>query len=104
MWAIRVHTTHAYRYPQPNGESLSVHELLHRGYAPSRGAHLTTGSTHMIRLFRRRRRSVRLDATGPATVYTARAGAYRTLCDQPTVIFDSRPLLTPLARQRACQR
>lgn len=50
------------------------------------------------------RRSVRLDATGPATVYAARVGAYRPLCDQSTAIFDSRPLLTRLARQRACQR
>lgn len=58
----------------------------------------------MIRLFRRRRRPARLDATGPATGYAARAGAYRPLCDQSTVIFDSRPLLTRLARQRACQR
>lgn len=59
----------------------------------------------MIRLFRRLRRwPVRLDATGPATVYSARAGACRPLWDQPMVIFDSRPLLTPLARQRACSR
>ncbi|GIM82884.1 hypothetical protein [Salinispora arenicola] len=48
--------------------------------------------------------SARLDANGPATVYAARAGAYRPLCDQPTVILDSRPLMTRLARQRACQR
>lgn len=34
----------------------------------------------MIRLFRkRRRRSARLIATGPAAVYSARAGAYRPL-------------------------
>ncbi|NIL56694.1 hypothetical protein [Salinispora arenicola] len=59
----------------------------------------------MFRLFRqRRRRSTRLDATGPATVYTARAGAYRPLQDQPTVILDTRPLMTRLARQRACSR
>ncbi|NIL40913.1 hypothetical protein HCB17_06805 [Salinispora arenicola] len=59
----------------------------------------------MFRLFRkRRRRSARLDATGPATVYTARAGAYRSLRDHPTVILDSRPLMTRLGRQRACQR
>lgn len=59
----------------------------------------------MIRLLRRlRRRPERLDATGPATVYAARAGAYRPLWDQPTVILDSRPLLTRLARQRACRR
>lgn len=44
------------------------------------------------------------DATGPATRYAARAGAYHPLCDQSTVIFDSRPLMTPLARQRACSR
>ncbi|WP_080636978.1 hypothetical protein [Salinispora vitiensis] len=50
------------------------------------------------------RRSVQLDAVGPATRYAARAGAYRPLCDQSTVIFDSRPLLTRLARQRDCQR
>ncbi|WP_018221671.1 hypothetical protein [Salinispora pacifica] len=53
---------------------------------------------------RRSRRPARLDATGPATLYSARAGAYRPLCDQPTVILDSRPLLTPLARQRAYRR
>ncbi|WP_018223648.1 hypothetical protein [Salinispora pacifica] len=60
----------------------------------------------MIRLLRRlrRHRPVRLDATGPATVYSARAGAYRPLWDQPTVILDSRPLMTRLARQRACRR
>ncbi|WP_026269912.1 hypothetical protein [Salinispora arenicola] len=60
----------------------------------------------MLRLFRqrRRRRSARLDATGPATVYAARAGAYRPLRDQPTVILDTRPLMTRLARQRACTR
>lgn len=60
----------------------------------------------MIRIFRRlrRRRSARLDAVGPATRYAARAGAYSPLWDQPTVIFDRRPLLTPLARQRANQR
>ncbi|WP_027648956.1 hypothetical protein [Salinispora pacifica] len=59
----------------------------------------------MIRLLRRlRRRPVRLDATGPATAYSARAGAYRPLWDQPTVILDSRPLMTRLARQRACSR
>ncbi|WP_018789566.1 hypothetical protein [Salinispora arenicola] len=64
------------------------------------------GSTRMFRLFRRRRRRrlVPVDATGPATVYTARAGAYRPLRDQPTVILDTRPLMTRLARQRACQR
>jgi len=50
------------------------------------------------------RRSGRLDATGPATVYAARAGAYRPLRDQPTVILDTRPLMTRLARQRACTR
>lgn len=50
------------------------------------------------------RRSARLDATGPATVYAARAGAYRPLHDQPTVILDTRPLMTRLARQRACNR
>ena len=50
------------------------------------------------------RRSGRLDATGPATVYAARAGAYRPLHDQPTVILDTRPLMTRLARQRACTR
>ncbi|WP_043542020.1 hypothetical protein [Salinispora pacifica] len=59
----------------------------------------------MIRLLRRlRHRPARLDATGPATVYAARAGAYRPLWDQPTVILDSRPLMTRLARQRACSR
>ncbi|MCN0180118.1 hypothetical protein [Salinispora arenicola] len=60
----------------------------------------------MFRLFgqRRRRRSARLDATGPATVYAGRAGAYRPLRDQPTVILDTRPLMTRLVRQRACQR
>ncbi|WP_019034003.1 hypothetical protein [Salinispora arenicola] len=62
----------------------------------------------MFRLFRRRRRRRRhlvpVDATGPATAYTARAGAYRPLRDQPTVILDTRPLMTRLARQRACQR
>lgn len=59
----------------------------------------------MIRLFRRlRRRSARLDAVGPATRYAARAGAYSSLHNQPTVIFDSRSLLTPLARRRACGR
>lgn len=57
----------------------------------------------MFRLFRKRHRPARLDATGPATVYAARAGAYRSLCDQQTVILDSRLLLTPLARQRACR-
>ncbi|WP_028183266.1 hypothetical protein [Salinispora arenicola] len=50
------------------------------------------------------RRSARLDAIGPATVYAARAGAYRPLHDQPTVILDTRPLMTRLARQRACTR
>ncbi|WP_018251890.1 hypothetical protein [Salinispora mooreana] len=56
-------------------------------------------------IFRRpRSRPARLDAVGPATRYAARAGAYRPLWDQPTVIFDSRPLLTPLAWQRANQR
>ncbi|MCN0155271.1 hypothetical protein [Salinispora arenicola] len=45
-----------------------------------------------------------MDATGPATVYAARAGAYRPLRDQPTVILDTRPLMTRLARQRACTR
>ncbi|NIL58783.1 hypothetical protein [Salinispora arenicola] len=58
----------------------------------------------MFRLFRKRRRSARLDATGPATVYSARAGAHRPLRDQPTVILDTRPLMTRLARQRACSR
>ncbi|WP_027659643.1 hypothetical protein [Salinispora fenicalii] len=59
----------------------------------------------MIRLLRRlRRRPARLDAVGPATRYVARAGAYSPLHNQPTVIFDSRPLLTPLARQRANRR
>lgn len=59
----------------------------------------------MIRLLRRlRHRPTRLDATGPATLYSARAGAYRPLWDQPTVILDSRPLMTRLARQRACRR
>ncbi|WP_018255344.1 hypothetical protein [Salinispora mooreana] len=59
----------------------------------------------MIRLLRRlRRRPGRLDAVGPATVYAARAGAYSSLHNQPTVIFDSRPLLTPLARQRTNRR
>ncbi|WP_196235208.1 hypothetical protein [Salinispora pacifica] len=58
----------------------------------------------MFRLFRQRRRSARLNATGPTTVYVARAGAYRPLRDQPTVIIDSRPSLTPLARQRTCRR
>ncbi len=59
----------------------------------------------MIRLFRfRRRRSARLDAVGPATRYEARAGAYSPLHNQPTVIFDRRPLLTPLARLRANRR
>ncbi|MCN0180784.1 hypothetical protein [Salinispora arenicola] len=50
------------------------------------------------------RRPARLDAIGPATVYSARAGAYRPLRDQPTVILDTRPLMTRLARQRACTR
>ncbi|WP_018223476.1 hypothetical protein [Salinispora pacifica] len=60
----------------------------------------------MIRLIRRlrRRRPARLDAVGPATRYAARAGAYSPLHNQPTVIFDNRPLLTPLARQRANRR
>ncbi|WP_027659554.1 hypothetical protein [Salinispora fenicalii] len=60
----------------------------------------------MIRLLRRlrRRRPARLDATGPATRYAARAGAYSPLHNQPTVILDSRPLMTRLARQRACSR
>ncbi|WP_025618210.1 hypothetical protein [Salinispora cortesiana] len=59
----------------------------------------------MIRLLRRlRRRPARLDQVGPATRYVARAGAYSPLHNQPTVIFDNRPLLTPLARQRANQR
>lgn len=58
----------------------------------------------MLRLFRRRRRPARLDATGPATVYAAQAGTYRPLCDQPTMISDTRLLLTRLTRQRACQR
>ncbi|WP_028183455.1 hypothetical protein [Salinispora arenicola] len=59
----------------------------------------------MFRLFRqRRRRSARLDATGPATVYAGRAGAYRPLRDQPTVILDTRLLMTRLAEQRACSR
>ncbi|WP_018214723.1 hypothetical protein [Salinispora vitiensis] len=60
----------------------------------------------MVRRLRRLRRRgpARLDAVGPATVYAARAGAYRPLWDQPTVILDTRPLLTRLARQRACQR
>ncbi|WP_019901574.1 hypothetical protein [Salinispora arenicola] len=58
----------------------------------------------MFRLFRKRRRFARLDATGPATAYSARAGAYRPLRDQPTVILDTRPLMTRLARQRACTR
>ncbi|WP_026189868.1 hypothetical protein [Salinispora mooreana] len=52
----------------------------------------------------RSRRPARLDVTGPATRYAARAGAYSSLHNQPTVIFDSRPLLTPLARQRADRR
>lgn len=59
----------------------------------------------MIRLLRRlRRRPTRLDAVGPATRYAARAGAYRPLWDQPTVILDIRPLMTRLARQRANRR
>lgn len=58
----------------------------------------------MIRLFRRRRRPARMDAVGPATRYAGRAGAYRPLRDQPTVILDTRPLMTRLARQRACSR
>ncbi|WP_026275630.1 hypothetical protein [Salinispora tropica] len=53
---------------------------------------------------RRERCSPGLDALGPATRYAARAGAYSPLCDQSTVIFDPRPLMTPLARQRACSR
>ncbi|MCN0178142.1 hypothetical protein [Salinispora arenicola] len=53
---------------------------------------------------RRRRRAARVDATGPATVYVARAGAYRPLWDQPTVILDPRPLVARPARQRTCQR
>ncbi|WP_026189694.1 hypothetical protein [Salinispora mooreana] len=53
---------------------------------------------------RRKRRYAGLDALGPATRYAARAGAYSPLCDQSTVIFDSRPLMTPLARQRSCSR
>ncbi|WP_012184886.1 hypothetical protein [Salinispora arenicola] len=59
---------------------------------------------HRITSQQRRRRSARLDAIGPATVYAARAGAYRPLHDQPTVILDTRPLMTRLARQRACTR
>ncbi|WP_018255362.1 hypothetical protein [Salinispora mooreana] len=59
----------------------------------------------MIRLLRRlRRRPGRLDAVGPATRYAARVGAYSSLHNQPTVIFDNRPLLTPLAQRRANQR
>ncbi|WP_019869553.1 hypothetical protein [Salinispora oceanensis] len=58
----------------------------------------------MFRLFRKRRRSARLDAVGPATRYEARAGAYHPLWDQPTVLLDTRPLLTPLARLRANRR
>ncbi|WP_025618912.1 hypothetical protein [Salinispora cortesiana] len=65
-----------------------------------------TGHTAPVpTVFRRlRRRPARLDATGPATRYAARAGAYSPLHNQPTVIFDSRPLLTPLARLRANRR
>lgn len=53
---------------------------------------------------RRERHYAGVDALGPATRYAARAGAYSPLCDQSTVIFESRPLMTPLARQRACSR
>ncbi|WP_157632340.1 hypothetical protein [Salinispora pacifica] len=60
------------------------------------------GSTRMIRLLRRR--PARLDAVGPATLYSARAGAYRPLWDQPTVILDPRLLVARPARQRTCQR
>lgn len=49
-------------------------------------------------------RPARLDATGPATRYAAQAGAYRPPHNQPTVLLDSRPLMTRLARQRACSR
>ncbi|WP_050565891.1 hypothetical protein [Salinispora arenicola] len=52
----------------------------------------------------RSRRPAPLNAIGPATVYSARAGAYRPLRDQPTVILDTRPLMTRLGRQRACTR
>ncbi|WP_026270832.1 hypothetical protein [Salinispora pacifica] len=47
------------------------------------------------------RRPAHMDATGPANRYATRAGAYNPLRNQPTVIFDTRPLMTPLARQRA---
>lgn len=50
------------------------------------------------------RRPAHMDATGPATRYAARAGADHPLRNQPTVIFDTRPLMTPLARQRANSR
>ncbi|WP_026322062.1 hypothetical protein [Salinispora fenicalii] len=50
------------------------------------------------------RQPTRVDATGPATRYAARAGAYHPLRNQSTVIFDTRPLMTPLARQRANSR
>lgn len=49
--------------------------------------------------FRRRRRPVQLDATGPATVYERRAGAYpgpdRPAWDGPTLITTVSPLVTP---------
>lgn len=57
----------------------------------------------MIRWLFRRSRPAPLDATGPATCYGARAGAFQPpLADQSTVILDTRPLMTRLARQRAC--
>ncbi|MEV0212790.1 hypothetical protein [Micromonospora sp. NPDC050695] len=49
--------------------------------------------------FRRRRRPVQLDQTGPATCYPQRAGAHpapdRPTWDGPTLITTLSPLMTP---------
>ncbi|WP_026272130.1 hypothetical protein [Salinispora oceanensis] len=62
-------------------------------------APIRTGAKHRFG-----RQPARVDTTGPTTRYAARAGAYHPLRNQSTVIFDTRPLMTPLARQRADSR